>query len=507
MQFLYKPSYTILSTLYKEAVADLDKVLGKEYTVKGWIRDSRTQSQLMFIKLYDGSHSTPLQLIFDEQIRELRNKIEPYAHIGACLEAKGVIVKSPAKGQLIEMQVQDCQIIGSVTNPESYIPCIKNIPMEIPRREQHLRSKFRSYGSIYRIRSYLMKAVQDFFHMTDCLHLDPNTLVSSDAEGAGETLTVTALLNDNDTSKIPTIPNSEKIDYKQDLFDNDTPATLTVSSQLQLEALCAGMGRVYTTNKSYRAEKSKTKRHLCEFTHVEAEMAFMNLDELMDYCEDLLTYCIKGVLKDCRDDLESLNTFHAKGVIQKLESLVENRFARITYEEAIDLIHKYEKQIRQKFGNEITELPKYGDDLGSYCERYIAEEIFRKPVCVHHYPKDLKSFYMKQCDPYEVKLENGTTETRQNVLNLDILFPTVGEMCGCSVRENNYEKLLAEMEKRKMNMAPYWWYLELRKNGSTPSAGFGLGFDRLITLVTSGFEPGNIRDSVPFIVAYQDLKY
>ena len=507
MDFLYKPKHTLIKKIHQLSKTDLNLVLDKEYSVKGWIRETRSQYNHLFIKMYDGSHVLPLQLIFDDKTLELRKKVEPYAHIGACLEVRGTIVKSPAKGQLIEMIVSNCKIVGHVTDPDTYLPSAKNLPLEHVRREQHLRAKFRTYGSIYRIRSYLMKRVQEFFDLNDCLHLDPNTLVSSDAEGAGETLTVTTLLKEDDITKIPTILNSTKIDYTKDLFGNSTAASLTVSSQLQLEALCAGMSRVYTTNKSYRAEKSKTKRHLCEFTHVEAELAFTGLTDLMDFCEDLLTFCIKGVLKDCRDDLDALGTFHAKGIVQKLESLVKERFARITYDEAIDLIEIHEKQIKEKYGSELTEIPKWGQDLGTYCERFIAEEIFKKPVCVHHFPKDMKSFYMKQCEPYTVELKNGAKETRQCCESLDILCPTVGEIFGASVREENYEKLLLEMTQRKMDIKPYWWYLDLRKNGSTPTAGFGMGFCRLVTLLTSGFEAGNIRDSTPFVVASDDLRY
>lgn len=541
MSLLFQPSYTMLKSLYIQAQNNLDQLIGKNETVKGWIRTTRKQKDLLFIQMYDGSHCVPLQLIFDDKIKQLRDFIEPFAHAGACLEANGTIVKSPAKGQLIEMQVINCKILGPVMEPKTYLPCGKKIPMEYPRRMQHVRPKFRLYGSIYRIRSCLMKTVQDFFHLTDCFHLDVNTLVSSDAEGAGETLTVTTLLNDGDILKIPTLPNSTKIDFKKDIFDNETPTSLTVSSQLQLEALCSGMGRVYTTNKSYRAEKSKTKRHLCEFTHIEAEFAFMDLDQLMNYCEDLLTYCIKGLLKDCRDDLEALNSFYAKGIIQKLESFVKERFARITYDEAIDLIHKNKNKIKEKFKEETINgekgtdggknyfppslekndkslsstdlsfssiaIPKYGDDLGSYCERFITEDIFKKPVCVHHYPKDMKSFYMKQCEPYEVKKENAPVEKYQNVKNFDLIVPYLGELIGGSEREENYDKLLEEMKRRKMCIDNYSWYLDLRKNGSTPSSGFGCGFDRLVTMCTSAREQGNIRDNVTFVVAYQDLKY
>lgn len=492
----------MLKVLYKKADEQLDEIINEKFTVKGWIRSARRQKELLFVQLYDGSHVVPLQLLIDENHKELRDGVEPYTHIGACIEAYGTIVKSPAKGQLIEMLVSDCKIIGKVQEPESYLPGIKNIPMEYPRRTQHLRSKFRSYASIYRIRSYLLKAIHEYFHSRDFLHLDPNICTKSDCEGAGETFTITSILKDSNVSKLPKTKN-DTIDFQEDFFKEQT--YLTVSSQLQLEALCCGMGPVYTMNPSFRAEKSKTKRHLACFTHLEWEIPFIDLKQLQDFSEDLVTYCFKMVLHDCRDDLEELNKFYAKGLIEKLESFVKEKFGRITYDEAIKLIHANEKQIKEKFGDEVKEMPKWGDDLGSYCERFLAEEIFKKPIFVYGYPKDLKSFYMKQNEPHEFELDDGTKEIRRTCQSCDLLVPYLGELIGSSIRTSDYDELLQEMSKRNMDPKPLEWYLDLRKNGGTYTGGAGLGFERLVSICTS--MEGNIRDAIPFPVAYEECYY
>lgn len=495
MEYIYEPSYTMLKILYKRASANIEDVLEKKITVKGWIRSVRKQKDLIFIQLYDGSHVKPLQLLVEENKKNLREEIEPKLHIGACIEVFGKIVKSPASGQLIELVVENCNIIGEVKDPDSYLPGIKNVPQEYPRRTQHLRPKFRSYASIYRIRSYLLKVIHEYFHSRDFLNLDPNICTKSDCEGAGETFTVTSILKTGNLSDITVKDNSDVIDFSNDFFGEQT--YLTVSSQLQLEALCCGMGPVYTMNPSFRAEKSKTKRHLACFTHLEWEIPFINLKQLKDFSEDLVTYCLKKVLDNCRDDLEELNKFYAKGLIEKLESFVRERFGRITYDEAIEIIHNNEARIKEKFGDEVKELPKWGDDLGSYCERFLAEEIFKKPIFVYNYPKDLKSFYMKQ--------NESSDEHRKTCQSCDLLVPYLGELIGSSIRTSDYNELLQEIKRRNMDPKQLDWYLDLRKNGGTYTGGAGLGFERLVTICTS--MEGNIRDALPFPVAYEECYY
>lgn len=490
---LYSSSYINLRQLYIKS----ESIIDTSIHVRGWIRSSRKQKDILFISIYDGSHPIPLQIIIDNNNSILRDQIESKAYIGSCVYASGKVVKSPAKGQLIELIADKFEIIGEIIEPSTYLPGVKNVPMEHPRHIQHLRPRFRSYGAIYRIRSSLMKIIHDFFHERGIHHLDPNIITTSDCEGGGEVFTITNLLKSGNISDIPIIKDTTTIDFKDDFFEKQ--AYLTVSSQLQLEALCAGMGAVYTVNPSFRAEASKTKRHLCCFTHLEWELPFINLKDLMDFSEDLVITCFSKILDNCIDDLNELNSFLAKGVINKLKSFISKPFTRITYSDAISLIEQHSTNILCKFKDDLKELPKWGDDLGSYCERYISEEIYKMPVFVYNYPRSLKSFYMKQ--------NNESNENIKTVQGCDLLIPYCGELIGSSIREEKYDILLSEMIRRNMNPQSLHWYLDLRKNGSTPTGGAGLGFDRLVTICTSGYEQGNIRDVVPFPVAYKECEY
>jgi asparaginyl-tRNA synthetase len=281
--------------------------------------------------------------------------------------------------------------------------------------------------------------------------------------------------------------------FKDDFFGKQ--AFLTVSSQLQLEALCAGLSRVYTLNPSFRAERSRTKRHLGCFTHLEWEIAFIDIKDLMNFSESLIKYVIGKTLKDCSGEYEELNKFISKGIIDKLNGFINCNFERITYDKAIELVENNKKQILKKFKElKFSELPKWGDDLGSYCERYICEEIYKKPTFIYNYPKDLKSFYMK--------IDENDSRT---VNAVDLVIPYLGELIGSSIRENSYEKLVEQMEQLGMDKSKLEWYLELRKNGSAPTGGAGLGFDRLVNVCT--LMDGNIRDVVPFPVSYQECDY
>jgi asparaginyl-tRNA synthetase len=446
----------------------------------------------LFIQIYDGSHALPLQtLIVNEgDKKDLFSYFERDGSVGACIYVTGVIKKSPAKGQLFELHINNGKIIGKVETPATYLPSVKGVSLERLRETQHLRSKFKSFGSIYRIRSTLSKAVHSFFEMHNFHHLDPNVITSHDCEGAGEVFTITTLLKDKDNG-------NKEIDFSKDFFQKQ--AFLTVSSQLQLEAICAGMGGVYTTNPSFRAEQSKTRRHMASFTHLEWEIPFIELKDLMDFTEDLIKYCIKSVLSKCKDDVSELDSFLAKGLIDKLNTVVNNEFERISYTKAISLVKENKDNILKKFGDAVSmdTLPKWGDDLGSYCERYICEEIYKKPVCIYNYPKSLKSFYMKQNLD-----EGGEGATVQGV---DVIVNGIGELVGSSIREENYDLLVKEMDDRKMNKEDYEWYIDLRKNGTFPHGGAGLGFDRLVSFCTS--MEGNIREAVPFPVCYQECNY
>lgn len=495
---MYKPSFTSIKSLHESTIDSLENNV---YIIKGWIRSIRKQANILFIQIYDGSHAIPLQtLLINEQDQNERTELFTYLEkdgcVGACICVEGIIKKSPAKGQLFELHINKGTIIGKVENPATYLPSVKGVSLEKLRETQHLRSKFKSFGSIYRIRSTLSKAVHSFFEMHNFHHLDPNVITSHDCEGAGEVFTITTLLKDKDKNK------NDTIDFSKDFFQKQ--AFLTVSSQLQLEAICAGMGGVYTTNPSFRAEQSKTRRHMASFTHLEWEIPFIELKDLMDFTEDLIKYCIISVLSKCKEDVQELDSFIAKGLIDKLNTVVNNDFERISYTKAISLVNENKNEILKKFKGLISAdaLPKWGDDLGSYCERYICEEIYKKPVCIYNYPKSLKSFYMKQNVDGGERVEEGEGKTVQGV---DVIVNGIGELVGSSIREENYDLLVKEMDDRNMDKEGYEWYIDLRKNGTFPHGGAGLGFDRLVSFCTS--MEGNIREAVPFPVCYQECNY
>jgi asparaginyl-tRNA synthetase len=470
---------------YKQSYVDIKDInsnlLNQTIIVNGWIRNKRIQASLAFIEVFDGSTSKTIQVITEnkEFITEF-NKLS----IGSSISIIGDVVLSPTNN--IELKLINIKYMGLIHDPLTYILNAKKMSLEILRDHQDVRVKTRTLNAVFRIRAGLSKTTHDFFHMLGAKHLNPNIVTTSDCEGAGEVFTITNMLHK--TSDIPIVKDTNQIDYSKDFFEKH--AFLTVSSQLQLELLCAGLSRVWTSNKSFRSEKSRTSRHLAEFEHIEWEFAWIGLDDLMDISEQYTQYCFQKILDDHLDDLEELNKFTSKGIIDKLKSFCSKQYIRITYDDAINLIIKNENEIKEKYKS--TTLPKWGDDLGSECEKYIAEVIYNHPVFVYNYPKELKSFYMKQ-NP------DGKT-----VQGCDLLVPGLGELIGSSVREHDYNTLMKVVEERKMDITPVKWYIDLRKNGSTPTAGAGLGFDRLVRICT-GME--NIRDAVCFPVAYQECKY
>ena len=501
-------------------------VYNQEVTISGWVREFRSQTENAFISLTDGSTHEALQIFATKSIVPDFDNLENIR--GACIQVLGSIVKSPAKGQLIELVASNIKIIGAVEDKKSILMS-KSVNLDTLRGYQHLRTRFRSYNYIYKIRSTLLKNIHEFFHANNFYNLDPNVITTSDCEGAGEVFTITSL-NIDDIKKQTeivakhnilseyagispeahhefenySIPAYNALENKTILTDNvysndffEKQAFLTVSSQLQLEALCAGLSRVYTLNPSFRAEKSRTKRHLGCFTHLEGEMAFIDINDLMNFSESLIKYVIGKTLKDCAGEYEELNKFISKGIIDKLNGFINCDFERITYTKAIELIETNKKQILKKFSKEgmsIKDIPVWGDDLGSFCERFICEEIYKKPTFIYNYPKDLKSFYMKE-----------TVNDPRCVEAVDLVLPFLGELIGSSIREENYEKLCTSMDKRAMDKSKLEWYLELRKNSTFPHGGFGLGFDRLVNMCT--LMDGNIRDVVPFPVSYQECEY
>jgi asparaginyl-tRNA synthetase len=514
MSFKFKYSFTPIKQLYEQAEKDFKSLEGTTHTVKGWIQFSRPQAKVMFLQISDGSHPVAFQLIYGDENDAVRKLVEPKAHVGACISATGIIVKSPAKGQLIEMKVTDSKVLGGIAEPSSFLPGVKGVPMEVVRPHQDIRTLFPVYRSIYRIRSKLSKCVHDYMELRGVYHLDPNVITKAGCEGGAQQFVITNLLKEGDVAKIPVIEKTDgkvtekttKVDFSKDFFLEQ--AFLTESSQLQLEALCRGIGPVYTTNPSFRAEPSKTRRHLCMFTHLEWELPFIDLKDLMDFSEDLVMYCFKRVLGECMADLKELEKTVSKGVIAKLESFVKEDFARISYDDAIDIITKNRLDVLKYFGDEMKEdIPKWGDDLGNFAERYLSEVHFKKPVFVYNYPLDLKSFYMKQNPEKIVTFEDGTTQVRKTCQGCDLLIPFLGELVGSSIREEDYKKLTDEIARRKMDITPLKWYCDIRQTGCGGTGGAGLGFDRLVTICCSGQKGLGIHDAVPFPVSFQDLKF
>ncbi len=490
--FKFNPKCSFIKDLYKLSEENLSEILDKTYELWGHVKNIREQSNLIFISLYDGTHITPFQLILDLVKYDKLNEYKSVIYPGAYIKVQGIIVKSPAKGQLIEMQVTDLNHAGPVVDNTNYLPLVKKITLDTLRGKNiYLRPKFQTYQAVYSIIDKTDKFINDFMRHFEFKKIDPNILTGSDCEGAGEMFVVTNLLKDN-ISDIPTTKDG-KIDYSKDFFNKKVG--LTVSSQLQLETLCPMGKGVYTMNKSFRAEKSKTSRHLAEFTHLEVESKLItDVSELMNFEEDLLTYIIKRTLDECKTELEYLNSYTSKGIIDKLNSFIKEDFGRITYTDAIKIVQRDKDKIKKIY--DFNETINWGDDLGSYCERYIAEYIFGKPVFIYNYPKKLKSFYMKQ------NLEPDTEF--QTVAAVDLIVNKIGEVAGGSIRESNYDLLIKEMDERNMSSS-LPWYTDLRKNGSMVTGGMGFGVSRIVQMLC--YMDSNIRDATPFPVAYTEADF
>ena len=459
--------------MYKQDYTDIKEVLckkaGLSVVCAGWVRNTRTGGSVAFIELYDGSSARTLQII--TEAAEFIDVVKGLS-VGASIKVKGTVVHHPIKAGVVELRLDEIHYVGSINNPLTYILNAKKTSLESLRAHQELRVKSRSINAVMRIRAGLTMATHLFWNSLGFHHLNPNIITNGDCEGGGEVFTVTTLL-----AKSLPIAADGSIDFSKDFFHG--PAYLTVSSQLQLEMLCAGLGKVWTSNKSFRAEKSKTTRHLAEFEHIEWESAWCGLTGLMDQSEQYTQYCFNYVLEKHMEDLLELDKFISKGIIDRLKGFVSGPYARISYDSAIDIL-------KEKFPMGAV---KWGDDLGSECEMFLAETVFKKPLFVYNYPATLKSFYMKAND-------DGRT-----VQGCDLLIPGLGELIGSSVREHDYDMLMAVINTRKMDPSKLGPYLELRRNGSTPTAGAGLGFDRLVRICT-GME--NIRDAVPFPISYQE---
>ncbi len=438
---------------------------GTEVNVKGWVRTRRGNKQVSFVALNDGSTIHNIQVVIDltnfdeEQLKTITT--------GACISVNGVFVESQGKGQKGEIQATCVQVLGEA-DPNSYPLQKKGHSLEFLREIAHLRPRTNTFGAIFRMRHHMAFAIHKYFNDRGFFYFHTPIITASDAEGAGSMFQVT-------THDLNDVPRDEfgSVDYKPDFFGKQ--ANLTVSGQLEGELGAMSLGAIYTFGPTFRAENSNTPRHLAEFWMIEPEVAFNDINDNMDLAEDFLKYLIQYALDNCKDDIEFLNEMFDKELVERLKFVIANDFVRLTYTEAISILEKS----GQKF-----EFPVYwGADLQSEHERYLVEKHFKRPVILTDYPKEIKSFYMKQN-------EDGKT-----VRGMDVLFPKIGEIIGGSEREADYDKLKARVDELGMNTDPIWWFMESRKFGTAPHAGFGLGFERLMLFVTG---MANIRDVIPF---------
>ncbi len=449
---------------------------GAEVTVMGWVRSKRGSKGVNFIALNDGSTIKTVQVVadtekFDEEV--LKN-----ITTGACISCTGTLVESIGAGQAAEVQATKIEVFGTCGN--DYPMQKKGQTFEYMRQHAHMRLRTNTFGAVMRIRHNMAMAIHTYFHEHGYYYFHTPLITASDAEGAGQMFQVT-------TKNLYDLKKDEEghIIYDDDFFGK--MASLTVSGQLEGELGATALGAIYTFGPTFRAENSNTPRHLAEFWMIEPELCFIDLNDLMDLEEDFIKYCVRWALDNCKDDLEFLNKMIDKGLIERLESVINTDFERLPYTKGIEILQEAVKN-GKKF-----EFPcNWGDDLASEHERYLVEEYFKKPVIMTNYPKDIKAFYMKIDD--EKPVCNGV-EQKETVQGTDVLFPQIGEIIGGSVREENYDKLMAEIERRGIPMKDMWWYLDTRRFGSCPHGGFGLGFERLILFIT-GMQ--NIRDVIPF---------
>ncbi len=452
--------------------------------VKGWVRTFRNNQ---FIAINDGStiHNIQAVVDFENTADSLLRRITT----GAAVRVQGKLVESQGKGQRVEIKVTDLQILGD-SDPEKYPLQPKKHSLEFLREIAHLRFRTGTFNAIFKIRNALSFAVHKFFYEREFVYLHTPIITGSDAEGAGEMFRVTTLDIDN-----PPRTESGEIDFKEDFFGKST--NLTVSGQLEGELAAMAFGNIYTFGPTFRAENSNTTRHLAEFWMIEPEMAFYELEDNMDLAEALLKYVIKYALENCADEIDLLKTRlldeekskpqaerSEYNLVEKLNFVLNNDFERVTYTDAIEILKRSKPNQKKQFKYLIDE---WGADLQSEHERYLVEKHFKKPVILVDYPREIKSFYMKQNEP--------DTLGRHTVRAMDILFPGIGEMVGGSQREENLDKLLARMEEVGIPEEEMDWFLDTRRYGSAPHSGFGVGFERLVLFVTG---MTNIRDVIPF---------
>ncbi|MGX5174080.1 asparagine--tRNA ligase [Aliikangiella sp. IMCC44653] len=454
--------WSISDLLSGKATADT------EVTVKGWVRTRKdSKAGFSFINLHDGSCFNPIQIIVPGELNNYQQEVLKVT-TGASLEVTGKLVASQGKGQSFEIQAIEVIVHGLVDDPASYPIQPKPHTMEFLRSNAHLRPRTNAIGAVSRVRNCLAQAIHRFFHERQFNWIHTPIITASDCEGAGEMFRVSTL----DQANLPIGENGE-IDYSKDFFGKE--AFLTVSGQLNVETYCSALSKVYTFGPSFRAENSNTSRHLAEFWMVEPEIAFANLADNADLAEEMLQYIYKAVLNERGDDIEFFNQRIDKSVITRLESVVNNEFERMDYTEAVKIL--------QNCGKTFEFPVEWGTDLQSEHERYLAEEKVGKPIVLMNYPKDIKAFYMRMND-------DGKT-----VAAMDVLAPGIGEIIGGSQREERLDVLDKRIDEMGLPKEHYWWYRDLRRYGTVPHSGFGLGFERAV-LYATGMK--NIRDVIPF---------
>lgn len=452
----------------RELSKEINKYLDKEVTLSGWVKKNRDQKNFGFIEFNDGTTFKGIQVVYDENISNFSEIAS--LNVYSSIKVKGKVVKSIGKGQDYEIHADEISVYNAC--PENYPLQNKRHSVEFLRTISHLRPRTNTFNAVFKVRSLLSYAIHKFFQERGYIYVHTPLITGTDAEGAGEMFQVTTL----------DLENLKKVDYKKDFFGKQ--AFLTVTGQLHVEAYATAFKNTYTFGPTFRAEESNTKKHAAEFWMIEPEIAFADLELMLEIIEDMMKYIISYVMENAKDEMEFFDKFIQKGLIDKLKNIVESGFAKVTYTKAIELL--------KESGNTFEIPVEWGMDLKTEHERYLAENIFKRPVFVTDYPKDIKAFYMK------------LNEDKKTVRAVDLLAPGIGEIIGGSQREDDYDKLLKVIEEKGLNIENYNWYLDLRKYGSVPHSGYGLGFERMLMYIT-GIE--NIRDVIPYPRTTKSLEY
>ena len=457
----------------RELQKNTEKYLGQEVTLNGWAKKIRSQKNFGFIELNDGTFFTGIQVVFEDSLENFEEISK--LTISSSIKVTGIVVESQGKGQAYEIKATKIEVYDKADS--DYPLQNKRHTFEFLRTIAHLRPRTNAFFAVFRVRSLLAYAIHKFFQEKNFVYVQTPIITGSDAEGAGEMFRLTTL-------DINNVPRTEKgdIDFKQDFFGKE--ANLTVSGQLNVETFATAFKNTYTFGPTFRAEKSNTPKHAAEFWMMEPEIAFADLDVNMDVIEEMIKYIVNYVRENAKEEMEFFNKFVDKDLFNRLDTLVNNKFDRITYTEAIEIL----KNAKRDFEYEV----EWGIDLQTEHERYLAEEHFKKPVFVTDYPKDIKAFYMK------------LNEDEKTVRAVDLLAPGIGEIVGGSQREDDYDVLLGKIHEMGLKEEDYWWYLDLRKYGSVPHSGFGLGFDRMLMYITG---MTNIRDVIPFPRTTKNLEF